>query len=76
MKNSNYRKTLLALPFAILMMSACGGQQSAGEEDSNDYRDTVAHPSALDGNNMRNDQPTEELTIEDSVDADSAAVKK
>lgn len=67
----NMPKKILAA-FTILGMialSSCG--QSNREESEEDYRDTVESATPLNDNNMRNDQPTDELTKKDSITKDS-----
>ena len=46
-----------------LTIISCG---SNGSDSNNSYRDTVTAPTT-DDNNMRNDQPTDELTKPDSL---------
>ncbi|MEH6305790.1 hypothetical protein RYH73_09050 [Olivibacter sp. CPCC 100613] len=63
----NLFKALLICSF--LSIIACG--QSNQQNNTNDsYRDTVEAPTT-DDNNMRNDQPTDELTKKDSLSTDS-----
>lgn len=51
-------------------LASCAGQPS--EDDGGPtYRDTVESTTPLNGNNMRNEQPTEELSKKDSIDTDS-----
>lgn len=54
----------------MIFIGACG-QSGEKEEDESSYRDTVESPTPLNDNNMRNDQPTEELTKKDSTARDS-----
>ncbi|WP_134089199.1 hypothetical protein [Olivibacter sp. XZL3] len=64
-------KTLsgILLVAATLSFSSCGQSDGQNETD-NSYQDTVESPTTND-NNMRNDQPIDELTTKDSLQTDS-----
>lgn len=47
------------------------GQSTSNDEENSSYRDTIESATPLDDNNMRNDQPTDELTRKDSLGQDS-----
>lgn len=60
---------IISLFGTSLSLAACG--QSNQEEETNEsYQDTIEAPTT-DDNNMRNDQPTDELTQKDSLKKDS-----
>lgn len=54
---------------ASLSIGSCG-QSDRQNETENSYQDTVESPTTND-NNMRNDQPIDELTTKDSLQTDS-----
>ncbi|QNL48378.1 hypothetical protein H8S90_16460 [Olivibacter sp. SDN3] len=62
--------TGLFILLGLFAISSCGQSTSENDEES-DYRDTVESSTPLNDNNMRNDQPTEELTKKDSLGQDS-----
>ncbi|MCL4640667.1 MULTISPECIES: hypothetical protein [Olivibacter] len=65
-------KKLFATLSACLFLSiiGCGQNSQENETEGDSYRDTVEAPTTND-NNMRNDQPTDELTTKDSLSTDS-----
>lgn len=65
-------KSTLGIIFVVgtLILSSCN-QTGKENESGTDYTDTVESSTPLNDNNMRNDQPNEELTKKDSLNKDS-----
>lgn len=67
----NMPKKILAVFMIIGMITLASCGQSNKEESEENYRDTVESATPLNDNNIRNDQPTDELTKKDSITKDS-----
>lgn len=67
-------KSTIGIVFLVgtLIFSSCGQKSKENKvESETDYTDTVESATPLNDNNMRNDQPNEELTKKDSLKKDS-----
>ncbi|WP_028296845.1 hypothetical protein [Olivibacter sitiensis] len=68
-------KTTFYLAACLIGLSwqlmACGGNARNEPDENETYIDTLLEGDPQDGNNMRNEQPTEPLTQKDSVSTDS-----
>jgi len=73
MKTMKILKSIyIAFIAGALLLSSCGQTKKENEaENGSDYTDTVESSTPLNDNNMRNDQPNEELTKKDSLNKDS-----
>ncbi|HWV71294.1 MAG TPA: hypothetical protein VN040_06250 [Pseudosphingobacterium sp.] len=62
----------IAFTVGVLLFSSCNQtKKENATETGSDYTDTVESSTPLNDNNMRNDQPNEELTKKDSLNKDS-----
>jgi len=62
----------IAFTVGALLFSSCNQtKKENAAETGSDYTDTVESSTPLNDNNMRNDQPNEELTKKDSLNKDS-----